>query len=131
MATTGSPKTSPHCGKPDFDVRITAPLHIGAEEFEGQIAGTVDDEQIAYLVDDQQAPFAEEANTLRELSLSFATGKRADKVGKRREVDAPFSFTPGAVPRRFLPIRGGRGNARPASIDKAEPCQGEYSIAVK
>ena len=93
MATTGSPKTSPHSAKPPIGGEDHGALFVaGVDELEEQIAATGNDRQVADFVDDEQCKSAEEPDLLAQGAFTFGLGERADEVGERGEVDAATGF---------------------------------------
>src|SRR4051794_10516558 len=90
VATTGSPKTSPHSAKPRLEVRIIGTFLVaGVDELEEEVAATRRDRQVADLVDHEERGAAQIADALSELAVVFGLGERGDDVGQGREVDAP------------------------------------------
>jgi hypothetical protein len=93
VATTESPKMSPHSAKPRFDVRIIAPFSYRAfDELEEEITAAGRDGEIADLVDDEQREAAVVADPLAKSAVAFGLGKCGDDVGERAEVDAAAGF---------------------------------------
>ena len=93
MATTRSPKTSPHSAKPRFGGEDHGALLVaGVDELEEQIAAAVNDRQVTDLIDDQEREAAEEPDLLAKGASALGLGERADEITERGEVDAAASF---------------------------------------
>ena len=84
MATTESPKMSPHSAKPRFEVRIMgAPLITGVDELEEQIAAARNDREVADFVDNGAGRSGRSTSDLfAQSALAFGPGERGDDVGE-------------------------------------------------
>lgn len=76
MATTGSPKISPHPAKPRSLVRILGAFLVAAvDQLREEVGAAVGDRQIADLVDDQERCPAVESQFLDETALALRPGQ--------------------------------------------------------
>src|SRR5215207_2932315 len=136
VATTGSPKTSPHSAKPRLEVRIMALFSVaGVDELEEQIASAGHDRHVADLVDDEERGATEIADALAQGAIALGFCERPDDVGERREDDAAARLH--GLDRqgcRKMALAGARGAEKVdhlGAIDELEFGQGHDAVAVE
>src|SRR5215213_269711 len=88
VATTGSPKSSPHSAKPRLEVRIMAPFFVaGIDELEEQIAASWDHGLVADFIDDKERGPAKVTHAFAKRPFLFGLGERGDDIGEGGEGD--------------------------------------------
>ena len=125
MATTGSPKTSPHSAKPRLEVRSEPSSRHAFEtdgeralfiarvyELEEEVGPSRGNRQVADLVDDQERGAGMEADLLRQPALPLGLAQRFDQFGKARSIDAPAGLDGGDPKRRGQVALAGAGWAK-------------------